>query len=155
MLIIIIIRRRRMDQVKFVEDCLYKIWSGHFKFFKGCLTQILIGPLFNTLTQMIVSLTSFTNWLFIKFHSKLYFLFSFDSRVIWFFWFYQPPGFWYLQHQIKAFHVMIRSIYRLNSNVISHRKSSDEIARVKSVFVLRPLSFPSGGAKTLVLNTEV
>ena len=132
MLIIIIRRRRRrMDQVKFVEDCLYKIWSGHFKFFKGCLTQILIGPLFNTLTQMIVSLTSFTNWLFIKFHSKLYFLFSFDSRVIWFFWFYQPPGFWYLQHQIKAFHVMIRSICLLNSKVISHRKSSDEIARVK------------------------
>ena len=46
-----------MDQGKFVEDCLYKIWSGHFKFFRGCLPQILIGPLFNTLTQMVVSLT--------------------------------------------------------------------------------------------------
>ena len=43
MLIIIIRRRRmRMDQVKFVEDCLYKIWSDNFKFFKGCLPQILI-----------------------------------------------------------------------------------------------------------------
>ena len=42
LIIIIIIRRMRMDQVKFVEDCLYKIWSDNFKFFKGCLPQILI-----------------------------------------------------------------------------------------------------------------
>ena len=41
-IIIIIIIRMRMDQVKFVEDCLYKIWSDNFKFFKGCLPQILI-----------------------------------------------------------------------------------------------------------------
>ena len=42
LIIIIIIIRMRMDQVKFVEDCLYKIWSDNFKFFKGCLPQILI-----------------------------------------------------------------------------------------------------------------
>ena len=42
MLIIIRRRRMRMDQVKFVEDSLYKIWSDLFKFFKGCLPQILI-----------------------------------------------------------------------------------------------------------------
>ena len=42
MIIIIIIIGMRMDQVKFVEDSLYKIWSDHFKFFKGCLPQILI-----------------------------------------------------------------------------------------------------------------
>ena len=41
-MLIIIIRRMRMDQVKFVEDSLYKIWSDLFKFFKGCLPQILI-----------------------------------------------------------------------------------------------------------------
>ena len=51
----------KMDQVKFVEDSLWKIWSGmvcfrqtiplHF-FFKGCLGQILLGPFLNTLTQM-------------------------------------------------------------------------------------------------------
>ena len=51
----------RMDQVKFVEDSLYKIWRDTvflsrpypFKFFKGCLPQILLGPFVNTLSQML------------------------------------------------------------------------------------------------------
>ena len=42
----------RIDQVKFVEDSLYKIWSDivclgnpyHLKSFKGSLSQILLGP---------------------------------------------------------------------------------------------------------------
>ena len=44
-----------MDQVKFVEDSLYKIWSDmvclsipyHFKFLKGWLQQILFGSFLN------------------------------------------------------------------------------------------------------------
>ena len=40
----------RMDQVKFVEDNLCEIWRPyHFKFFKGCLPHILLGPFLNTL----------------------------------------------------------------------------------------------------------
>ena len=47
----------RMDQVKFVEDSLWKIWRDivclsrpyPFKFFKGCLSQILLGPFLNIL----------------------------------------------------------------------------------------------------------
>ena len=35
----------RMDQLKFVED-------SHFKFFKGCHPQILLGPFSNTLTHI-------------------------------------------------------------------------------------------------------
>ena len=47
----------RMDQVKFVEDILDECvvcWGRpyHFKFFKGCLPQILLGPFLNTLTQL-------------------------------------------------------------------------------------------------------
>ena len=30
------------------------IWSASFKFFKGCLSQILLDPLLNTLSQMIL-----------------------------------------------------------------------------------------------------
>ena len=49
----------RMDQVKFVEDSLQKRWrdmvclsrSYHFKFSKGCLPQILLGPFLNTLSH--------------------------------------------------------------------------------------------------------
>ena len=45
----------RIDHVKFLEDSLYKIWSRmvclsrpyHFKCFKGCLPQILLGSFFN------------------------------------------------------------------------------------------------------------
>ena len=36
-----------MDQVKFVEDSLYKNWSDMV--FKGCLPQTLLGPFLNTL----------------------------------------------------------------------------------------------------------
>ena len=45
-----------MDQVKSVEDSLLK-WSAPypFKFFKGCLPQILLGPLLNTLSQMLMA----------------------------------------------------------------------------------------------------
>ena len=50
----------RMDQVKFVEDSLQKIWSDivclgrpyHFKVFKDCLPHVSLGPFFNTLTQI-------------------------------------------------------------------------------------------------------
>ena len=38
-----------MDQVKFVEDRLY-----HFKVFKGCLSQILLGPFLSSLPHMKV-----------------------------------------------------------------------------------------------------
>ena len=38
----------RMDQVKFV----YSSRSYPFKFFKGCLRQILLGPFLNTLPQI-------------------------------------------------------------------------------------------------------
>ena len=49
-----------MDGVKFVEDSLKKVWSDiiclgrpyHFKFFKGCLPQILLDPFLNTLTHL-------------------------------------------------------------------------------------------------------
>ena len=54
-----------MVQVKFVEDSLYKIRRGMFcfgqtipgrpypfKFFKGCLPQIFLGPFLNTLSQI-------------------------------------------------------------------------------------------------------
>ena len=45
-----------MDQIKFVEDslsdmvCLSRPY--HFKFFKSCISQILLGPFLNTLTQI-------------------------------------------------------------------------------------------------------
>ena len=50
----------RMEQVKFVEANLQKIWSDmiclsrpcHFRFFKGCLPQISLGPFLNTLSQI-------------------------------------------------------------------------------------------------------
>ena len=50
-----------MEKVKSVEDSFLKIWSDmvcldrqyHFKFFKGCLPQILLGPFLNTLTYLI------------------------------------------------------------------------------------------------------
>ena len=61
-----------MDQVKFVEDSLYKILSHivrlskpyHLKFFKGCLPKILLGPLLNTLPRMIEAIGNFENDLF-------------------------------------------------------------------------------------------
>ena len=43
-------RYSRMDQVIFVEDSLSRPY--HFKFFKGCLPQTLLGPFLNTLTHL-------------------------------------------------------------------------------------------------------
>ena len=51
-----------MEQVKFVKDTLLKICNNmvcvgrpyHFKFFKGCLPQILLGPFLNALTQLFL-----------------------------------------------------------------------------------------------------
>ena len=48
-----------MNQIKFVEDSLYKVWKDkvclsrphHIKFFKGCLSQILLFQFLNTLTH--------------------------------------------------------------------------------------------------------
>ena len=53
-------RYSRMDQVKFVEDSLWKTWGDMvclsraypFEFFKRCLPQILLGALLNTLSHM-------------------------------------------------------------------------------------------------------
>ena len=46
-------RHSRMEQLKFVEDWLSRPY--HFKFFKGCLPQILLGPFLNSWTHLIVS----------------------------------------------------------------------------------------------------
>ena len=45
-----------MEQVKSVEDSVKKCLSRpyYLKFFKGCLPQILLGPVLNTLTHMIL-----------------------------------------------------------------------------------------------------
>ena len=43
----------RIDYVKFVEDSLCSGRPYHFKFFNGCLPQILLGPFLNTLSQII------------------------------------------------------------------------------------------------------
>ena len=51
----------RIDHVKFVEDCLQKIWRDMFclsclrdmvTFFKGCLPQVLLAPFLTTLSQV-------------------------------------------------------------------------------------------------------
>ena len=55
-------RYSRMEQVKFVEDRLQNILSDmvclgrpyHFKFFKGCLPQILLGPFLSTLELPVI-----------------------------------------------------------------------------------------------------
>ena len=39
-----------MDQAKFLEESLGRPY--HFKFFKGCLPQILLGPFLNTLSHV-------------------------------------------------------------------------------------------------------
>ena len=52
-------RYSTMDWVKLVEDSLWKIWSDmaclsslyQFKFFRGCLPQIFLGPFLNTLKK--------------------------------------------------------------------------------------------------------
>ena len=53
-----------MDQVQFAEDSLEKIWRDivylrrpyPFKFFKGCLPQILPGSFLNILSQILLRL---------------------------------------------------------------------------------------------------
>ena len=42
-----------MDQVKFVGRQPLKHLKRHFKFFKGCLPQILLGPFLNTVPQIL------------------------------------------------------------------------------------------------------
>ena len=60
----VVSRYSRMDQVKFVEDSLFE--EGimvslnrpyHFKFFKGCLPQVLLGPFLNTLTHIVIKVS--------------------------------------------------------------------------------------------------
>ena len=40
--------------------CLGRLY--YFKYFKGCLPQILLGPFLNNLTQMVLAETVFYNW---------------------------------------------------------------------------------------------
>ena len=58
-------RYSRIDLVKIVEDNLQKILSDmifksrpyyYFKFFKGCLLQILLGPILNILSHLVLML---------------------------------------------------------------------------------------------------
>ena len=57
-------------QVKFVEVSLEKIWSDmvclgrpyQFKFFRGCLSQFLLGPFLNTLTHITNKVYNFWNF---------------------------------------------------------------------------------------------
>ena len=63
-----------MDQVKFVEDslqknlrdivCLSKPYP--FKFFKGCLPQILLGPFLNTWTHLKLPMYKTPHWRFLE-----------------------------------------------------------------------------------------
>ena len=50
-------RCSRIDQANFVEDSLYSSRLDHFRFFKGCLPQILLCTFLNTLTHFWVPLT--------------------------------------------------------------------------------------------------
>ena len=43
----ILVKDSRVEQVKFVEGR-----PCHFKFFKGCFPQIILGPFLNTLTHI-------------------------------------------------------------------------------------------------------
>ena len=53
--------RQSIYQVKLVDDSILEIWgdmvclsrSYPFKFFKGCLPQILLGLFLNTVSQML------------------------------------------------------------------------------------------------------
>ena len=62
-------RYSRMDQVKFVEDNLLKIWSDmarlrrpyYFRFFKGCFPRILLGPFLNALTHLLFIFINYEN----------------------------------------------------------------------------------------------
>ena len=66
-------RYSRMDRVKFVEDSLFEEGMMvslnrpyHFKFFKGCLPQILLGPFLNTLTHILIKV-SVSIWIFLQY----------------------------------------------------------------------------------------
>ena len=60
-------KHSRVNQVKFAEDSILKIWSDmiclsrpyHVKFFKDCLPQILLGSFLNTLSYTVFLLVSF------------------------------------------------------------------------------------------------
>ena len=53
-----------MDQVKFVEDSLSKIWSDMVggNFLKDCLSQILFGPFLNKYFALNTSALSYYIW---------------------------------------------------------------------------------------------
>ena len=54
-------------QVKFAEGGLTLSKLYHFKFFKGCLPQILLGPFLNTLIHIISIIICFSVFLFFYF----------------------------------------------------------------------------------------
>ena len=89
----VVSRYSRMDQVKFVEDSLFE--EGimvslnrpyHFKFFKGCLPQVLLGPFLNSLTHIVikvsVSILIFLQYFYFRRLNPLCSLYAFH---IWFF----------------------------------------------------------------------
>ena len=46
----------KMEQLKFLEDSLKKIWGDTVclsRFFKGSLPQISLGPFYNTLSHLV------------------------------------------------------------------------------------------------------
>ena len=57
----------KMDQIKFVEDSLQKIWSAVDCTDQDCLSQTLLGPFLNTLTHILhcgdINKTKFGSWL--------------------------------------------------------------------------------------------
>ena len=48
-------RYSRLYQVKFVQVCFNRPY--HFKFFKGCLPQFILGPFLNTLSQININIS--------------------------------------------------------------------------------------------------
>ena len=60
-----------MDQVKFVEDCLKRLYR--FKFFKGCLPQILLGPFLNNLTHLLIFYAAVTTSPGFLIHWRIFF----------------------------------------------------------------------------------
>ena len=50
----------------------YNKFEVHFKFFKGCLPQFLLGPFLNTLTHLYKEKKgTFITWLFVQIKSRL------------------------------------------------------------------------------------
>ena len=82
-------RYSRLGEVKCVEDSLWKIWSNlvylsrpyHFKFFKGCLPQILLGPFLNTLTHIFLHLTKVVIIEFIASENNQWFILYHQSMI--------------------------------------------------------------------------